>query len=217
MSPRKKAKPAGNMPLSVLAPDPKNPRQMSDDARAGLSASLEEFGPLDIVFNTGTGELVSGHQRVKVLQLAGAKEVVRENGWAYIVHPKTGERFPVRFVDWPRERQRLANLTANNYAIQGDFTADAEEQLKEVMSSPFFGELKLDALLQGLQVDFQALKGGQIDENLFESFGGSIGKDSKTFAVTLDVPKKHEALFADLPKEEAIDVLVKWLKVRRKS
>jgi len=30
----------------------------------------------------------------------------------YVDHPKTGERFDVRFVDWPRSKQRQANLVA---------------------------------------------------------------------------------------------------------
>jgi len=37
---------------------------MDDGARSGLAVSLETFGPLDIVFNDETGELVSGHQRI---------------------------------------------------------------------------------------------------------------------------------------------------------
>ena len=83
---------------------------------AGLRKSLETFGPLDIVFNTKTKQIISGHQRLAVLKEAGATEVVRENGWAYIAHPKTGEKFPVRFVDWDKVRQRLANLVAQRRA-----------------------------------------------------------------------------------------------------
>jgi len=49
-------------PIVALAPDPKNPRKMSDVSRQGLAVSLKTFGPLDIAFNDSTSELISGHQ-----------------------------------------------------------------------------------------------------------------------------------------------------------
>ena len=39
------------LPIATLAPDPMNPRKMSDEARVGLGVSLETFGDLNIVFN----------------------------------------------------------------------------------------------------------------------------------------------------------------------
>jgi ParB-like chromosome segregation protein Spo0J len=134
------------MPISVLAPDPKNPRRISDEARAGLSVSLETFGPLDIVFNETTKQLVSGHQRIAALKSAGATELVRDGEWFYVEHPKTKERFPVRMVAWDETRQRMANLVANNPHIAGDFTEDAVAQLKELEDVEGFAELELGAL-----------------------------------------------------------------------
>jgi hypothetical protein len=204
----------GSFPIAKLARDPDNPRVMSEEAQEGLAASLEEFGPLDICFNVRTGELVSGHQRIATLRSAGAKEVVRENGWAYIAHPKTGERFPVRFVDWDRERQRLANISANNTVIQGDFTKDALRQLELLTGAPGFDGLQLGALHEQLRVSFQALAGAELDDNLFESFA-SVGEGSETVAITLNVPRKYERLFEGLSNEQAIVVLNKWLKQRK--
>jgi ParB-like chromosome segregation protein Spo0J len=157
------------MPISVLAPDPKNPRRISDEARAGLSVSLETFGPLDIVFNETTKQLVSGHQRIAALKSAGATELVRDGEWFYVEHPKTKERFPVRMVAWDETRQRMANLVANNPHIAGDFTEDAVAQLKELEDVEGFAELELGALekeLEGLASmeapDFQP--GGEDDQ-----------------------------------------------------
>ncbi len=111
------------LPIAALAPDPKNPRRMSDTARVALGVSMETFGALDIVFNTRTGELVSGHQRVAGLKAAGAAEVTMTSpAWGYIEHPTTGERFWVRFVDWDETKHRIANLVANNPELQGEFT-----------------------------------------------------------------------------------------------
>jgi hypothetical protein len=138
------------VPLSALAADPSNPREMSDAARAGLGVSLETFGELGMVFNDRTGQWVSGHQRLERLQAAGAVECVRAGDDGYIEHPKTGERFRVRFVDWDATKQRMANLVANNPKISGDFTDAALAQLKELEGEDGFSDLGLDALEKDL-------------------------------------------------------------------
>ena len=135
------------LPISALKADPKNPRRMDPDAAVGLSISLETFGPLDICFNDETGELVGGHQSVASLKASGATEVVRVGDTGYIVHPKTGERFPVRFVKWDATKQRMANLVANNPALQGDFTEDAIAQARSLEDEAHFHELQLDKLI----------------------------------------------------------------------
>jgi DNA modification methylase len=144
------------VPIAALAPDAKNPRKMSDDARAGLAVSLETFGALDIVFNDTTSEIVSGHQRVAALKAAGATEFVRDGDVGYISHPKTGERFPVRFVRWTETKQRMANLVANNPEIQGEFDERALDQLRALEDQVQFEEIGLRKLLDELneeQVD----------------------------------------------------------------
>jgi DNA modification methylase len=124
---------------------------MTDEARAGLGVSLATFGALDVVFNDATGELVSGHQRIERLKAAGATELVREGDWGYIAHPKTGERFPIRFVRWDETKQRMANLVANNPHLQGDFTEDAIDQARGLEHEAHFAELELDKLLAEIE------------------------------------------------------------------
>lgn len=139
--------------IDILKEDPRNPRTVSDEALAGLSASVTTFGDLSlIVFNERTGVLVGGHQRLKTLRAAGAKEFVREPGaqFGYIEDPKTKERFTIRFVDWDENKQRLANLTANNPHIQGEFNDDAVAQLRELEELEGFDALKLEALQEEL-------------------------------------------------------------------
>lgn len=119
---------------------------MSDEARAGLGVSMETFGELGMVFNDRTGQWVSGHQRYERLLAAGAAECVRTGPEGYIEHPKTGERFRVRFVDWDKTKQRMANLVANNPHIAGEFTEDAVAQLKELEDEEGFADLALDYL-----------------------------------------------------------------------
>jgi hypothetical protein len=135
------------LPISALAPDPKNPRRMADESATGLAISLETFGALDIVFNDETGELVSGDQRVAQLKASGAAEVTRDGDWGHIVHPKTGERFPVRFVRWNATKQSMANLVANNSHLQGEFTEDVIAQARALEDEAHFAELQLDKLV----------------------------------------------------------------------
>jgi hypothetical protein len=165
----------GRLPIDVLAADPKNPRQMSDRARDGLGVSLAEFGPLDIVFNETTKQLVSGHQRIAALKAAGATELVRDGDWFYVEHPKTKERFPVRMVEWDETRQRMANLVANNPHIGGTFTADAHAQLKEMEGEEGFELLALNEL----EKELAATVGGPPDGVDFKEYGEDTANDVK--------------------------------------
>jgi hypothetical protein len=136
-----------------MAPDPDNPRKISDAARAALGISLETFGELGMVFNDRTGQWVSGHQRYERLLAAGASECVRTGAEGYIEHPKTRERFRVRFVDWDETKQRMANLVANNPKISGEFTENALAQLKELEDEAGFELLALDELEKELAAE----------------------------------------------------------------
>ena len=136
------------LPIAALKADPKNPRRISSDAAHGLGISLETFGDLSgIAFNDDTGELVSGHQRLDRLKADGATEVVRTGDTGYVLHPKTGERFPVRFVKWDATKQSMANLVANNPEIGGTVTEDVIEQARSLEDEAHFHELQLDKLI----------------------------------------------------------------------
>lgn len=110
------------MKLSDLKWAAYNPRRISDSALKGLGYSLKEFGDLSgIVFNSRTGNLVAGHQRVKALReqygdLPIEDGIIRANG----------NLFFVRMVNWPPEKERAANITANSPTIQGEFTEDLQ-------------------------------------------------------------------------------------------
>ena len=110
--------------LSDLKPADYNPRKITDKALEGLKFSLEEFGDISgIVFNTRTGNLVSGHQRVKALQEKyGDLDLSRaEDGTAAFISPE-GNLFKVRIVDWDLDKEKAANIAANAETIQGEFT-----------------------------------------------------------------------------------------------
>lgn len=120
--------------LSDLAPAKYNPRLISDAAFAGLAKSLEHFGLVEhVVVNARGNRVISGHQRVRALQEAGAAEV---------------DAIVVRFDD---EKERLANFAMNNPHIRGELIG---YQVKEIVAEirKNIGE-DAEAMLKGLRFD----------------------------------------------------------------
>ena len=108
-----------------------NPRKIKDRALDGLDASLHRFGLVEpIVWNRRTRRVVGGHQRLKVLMRAGAKDT------------------SVSVVDLSPEDERALNLTLNNPAIAGEFTDAASGMLAEIQVSneALYSSLRLDDL-----------------------------------------------------------------------
>jgi hypothetical protein len=132
--------------IDDLKPAPYNPRKISIDALVGLQHSLKQFGDVSgLVWNKRTGHLVAGHQRLVALKAGGCKLV----GGAVVT--SGGERFPVRTVDWPIEKEKTANIVANSMAISGEFTPDLDALLSEIkidIGEEDFSALRLDALIQ---------------------------------------------------------------------
>ena len=133
------------MNLEDLKPAPYNPREIADEALAGLTVSLEEFGDIaGIVWNQRTGNLVCGHQRIAALtaKYDGGLTMSGE-----IIHTPDGERFRVRVVDWPEDKEKLANLAANNPHIAGTFGRGLEELVRELEQTD------VASLLEPLRID----------------------------------------------------------------
>jgi hypothetical protein len=144
------------LPIGTLKADPKNARRIDEAALRGLQASVETFGDLSgIVLNTRSGHLVCGHQRVRALAAAGAATWTREGDAGWVEHPETHERFAVRLVDWDDTTERLANLTANNPNIQGEFTAEVLEQLREVEDDARYADVELASLEKTLAIAWE--------------------------------------------------------------
>ena len=114
--------------LSDLKPADYNPRKINDEAFNGLKFSIEEFGDISgITFNTRTGNLVAGHQRVNaILEKYGDVEIQDDK----IVTPVGS--FRIRVVDWDIQKEKAANIAANAETIQGEFTEALIPLVQEV-------------------------------------------------------------------------------------
>ena len=130
--------------IDDLRADKQNPRKINNRAKKGLAASMREYGDISgITYNTRTGELVCGHQRVATGRAAGATV----EGDALVM--PNGERFPIRMVDWPIGMQRAANVVANNQNIGGEFDESIGAMLDAIktdMPAELFSELCFEDL-----------------------------------------------------------------------
>lgn len=101
-----------------------NPRQIDDYAKAKLKKKLESRGLMNaLVWNEKTGNLVSGHQRLAILDaLEGTDDYLLD----------------VNVVKLSPKQEREENLFFNNKSVQGDFDIDL---LGEMFKA---GEITLD-------------------------------------------------------------------------
>lgn len=130
------------VPLTRINPAPYNPRKAlkpGDPEYQSISRSLDTFGLVEpLVWNRRTGNLVGGHQRLRVLRDQGVNEV------------------EVSVVDVDQDQERLLNLALNRISGQWDeqMLAMVLRGLREDgqdLTLAGFGEQELDGLLARLE------------------------------------------------------------------
>lgn len=125
-----------------------NPRTISDEARKRLKTNLKRVGMLGgIVWNEDTRNLVSGHQRVSVMD-----EVNKYN-------PESKENdyeMKVEVVHLTEKQEKEQNLFMNNRSVQGEFD---NEMLKDLLSDIDFDNAGFDEFdLESLGLDIPSLE-----------------------------------------------------------
>lgn len=138
-----------------------NPRQIKDKNFKGLKYSLSEFGDISgIVFNSQTGNLVCGHQRVRALKEEFGDLQISGN----VVVTPAGE-FRIRIVDWDPDKERAANIAGNAETLQGEWTEAARLLIEEVrLNAPdAFSSLHLQDLNLSVTEETIAIEGQSSD------------------------------------------------------
>ncbi|MFO1022606.1 MAG: ParB N-terminal domain-containing protein [Planctomycetales bacterium] len=129
------------MPLSDLQAAPYNPRRALKKGSKNyerLARSLREFSLVQpLVWNSRTGHVVGGHQRLQILRDDGVTEV------------------EVVEVDLPLEREKALNIALNNSRVGSDWDLDKlTEVLEELNTLP-----EIDLSLTGFEAaDLRDLK-----------------------------------------------------------
>lgn len=133
------------IPIAQINPAPYNPRkdlQPDDPAYQRIEKMLDSFGyVVPIVWNKRTGNLVGGHQRLKVFQSEGRKEV------------------EVSVVDLTLEQEKILNAGLNNIHGENDplklaaLIEEAREQAPEDLEGAGFDDELLGELLGKINVE----------------------------------------------------------------
>lgn len=128
--------------IDDLKPAEYNPRielQTDDEEYQSLKRSIEEFGLVDpIIYNEQTGNVVGGHQRLKVAKDLGYTE------------------FDVSVVSMSEEKEKALNIALNKISGKWD-----DEKLKELLSEldsnelmlTGFNEDEIDSLMNDINID----------------------------------------------------------------
>jgi len=159
------------MKISDLIAAPYNPRTITDESMSGLKTSIRELGDVSgIVWNKASGHLICGHQRVKALKSEFGDDLVIEDnsdeiGGSTHIRTPSGEIFAIRIVEWGEQKERLANVMANNPHVMGDFTKDAIGLVNDLnVDFPDLTDgLMLAELLEELELEFPEKKKGDKD------------------------------------------------------
>jgi hypothetical protein len=113
--------------LGKFKPNPLNPRRITDEQLANLKSAMQEFGDLSgLVVNLTTGQMIGGHQRVKILGNAPVEilhrfpKPTKRGTVAEGVVNYEGERFVYREVRWTPDREKAAMIAANKHG--GDWS-----------------------------------------------------------------------------------------------
>jgi hypothetical protein len=154
-----------------LKPASYNPRIMDDSTKLALRKSLEEFSDISgITWNKRTGNIVTGHHRWEnILNIYGEDNIVfklLKSSSTNKLEPrlaittKDGEDtgFVVKVVDWSEEKEKAANVAANNYNLAGKFTDGLVDVLMDISSyfdSSLFTDLRFDKIeIPAIDIDF---------------------------------------------------------------
>lgn len=139
-----------------------NPRIISEDARKKLKKNLQTVGLLGgVVWNMRTGNLVSGHQKVSVMDAVNRYDA--ETG-------ANDYEFRVEVVDFDDKTEKEQNLFMNNRAVQGTYDDDMlRDLLQEIdYNNAGFDDTDLQLLGLGDFGDFD-MGNGFDDSNDYQS------------------------------------------------
>lgn len=175
---------------------PYNPRKITPEARKLLKDNLKRVGLLGgIVWNEDTGNLVSGHQRVSVMD-----EINRYD-------PETQEHdYPitVSVVHFDEKTEKEQNLFANNRNAQGEFDDDMLRTMLTGIDYSYAGFDDFDLQLLGLG-DTQEVVDAFSDTQWTEGQITGTGHGAAEDAQVNEAAAKRSQEFKDAEENTKVD------------
>lgn len=152
----------------LFRPMPDNPRTISKEAAKGLGESLKRFGDISgLVWNKRMNCLICGHQRVKALsETYGDRLSVWVEDGEYWIGVKGEIKWHIRVVDWDIEDAYLANITANNPYLMGEYEDEGLRTILEKLyasSADDFKAVLLDILMMESRIELEEIGTGEIE------------------------------------------------------
>jgi len=161
-----------------------NPRKITDEAMGRLTKSLAEFGNIQpITWNARTGNVVGGHQRLKVYKAMGKTEV---DVWA---------------VDLDEQKEKAANIALNK--LSGEFDMP---MLKDILEEIDTGDLDME--ITGFGMDEIALMMEDAHPEVTEDEVPEVPVDAITKSGDLWLLGEHRVLCGDSTSEEDVSRLM---------
>lgn len=150
-----------------------NPREITKDAKKRLQNGLEKFGLVStLVWNKRTGTLVSGHQRLAIMD-------EKNGGGDYDI--------TVSAVDLSPKEEAELNVQMNNVSMMGDFDIDKLNDMVKTLDVDInnlgFSEYELDVLFSGdggeLEKKLQDIEQVQEDKGILDDIKKERAKMNK--------------------------------------
>lgn len=161
---------------SDLRGAPYNPRKISKQAKMQLTKSLKEHGLVaPLIWNKRTGNLVSGHQRLSILDALEGTD---------------NYELTVAVIDVNEREEKILNVQVNNNALMGEWDFDKLGDLR-INDDISFDEMGF------LDADAEMMFGG--DERFSEMFSNEEVEHEKEY---LDNIKKDRKEMMEKMKEE---------------
>jgi hypothetical protein len=134
-----------------------NPRKISDEARRKLKSNIKKNGIIGgFVWNKSTGTLVSGHQRLSVLDELNKYDGTEE----------TDYRLKVEAIEVDEKTEKELNIWFNNQQVQGEFDYDKLAELIPEIDYKNAGLTEEDLQLIGIDYELQT----DIEKDIAQSF-----------------------------------------------
>ena len=161
-----------------------NPRKITDEAMGRLTKSLAEFGNIQpITWNARTGNVVGGHQRLKVYKAMGKTEV---DVWA---------------VDLDEQKEKAANIALNK--LSGEFDMP---MLKDILEEIDTGDLDME--ITGFGMDEIALMMEDAHPEVTEDEVPEVPVDAITKPGDLWILGEHRVLCGDSTSDADVSRLM---------
>ena len=151
--------------------NPRRDLKPGDPDYDALKMSVEEFGLVEpLIWNERTGNLVGGHQRLKILEKAGVKST------------------EVSVVYLDLEKEKALNLALNKISGQWDVLkltevlGEIRDESEDLLSQTGFRGDELGMLLASLETTDGEYKGTGVDGH--KHHAPAAGKETREFLIT---------------------------------